>query len=102
MNCIKCGSVAKKVCAKCSTRYCSADCQRADWGEHKAVCSEIAEKKFQDAIDAMRAVASVGHELPPANDLQKGAYVKKSDLIAALGGDNVSEAFSKRREKITP
>ncbi|KAJ7738737.1 hypothetical protein B0H16DRAFT_89558 [Mycena metata] len=28
-----------KMCAKCNTvRYCSKDCQRADWREHKTYC----------------------------------------------------------------
>jgi hypothetical protein len=31
-----------KVCARChSASYCNADCQRADWTKHKAVCKSL-------------------------------------------------------------
>lgn len=37
--CAVCDGVGAKVCATCKgRRYCSADCQRADWKEHRKVC----------------------------------------------------------------
>ncbi|KAJ6551702.1 hypothetical protein B0H19DRAFT_950154 [Mycena capillaripes] len=36
-----------KQCAKCElTRYCSVDCQRADWTRHKECCKAIKEVKW--------------------------------------------------------
>lgn len=33
-----------KVCSACRrARYCSAECQRADWRQHRAVCKELKE-----------------------------------------------------------
>jgi len=37
--CNRCGQGARKRCANCEkARYCSRDCQRLDWSEHKKVC----------------------------------------------------------------
>ena len=37
--CPGCGRVASKSCSACrSVRYCSVQCQRAHWNEHKAAC----------------------------------------------------------------
>lgn len=40
--CEKCGSVGKlKVCSGCrKIHYCSAECQKADWADHKADCKK--------------------------------------------------------------
>ncbi|KAJ7083603.1 hypothetical protein B0H15DRAFT_850108 [Mycena belliarum] len=36
-----------KQCAKCElTRYCSVDCQRADWTRHKECCKTVKEVKW--------------------------------------------------------
>jgi hypothetical protein len=35
-------SVARKVCAGCRCRYCSAACQTADWRRHKRACKRMA------------------------------------------------------------
>ncbi|KZT67860.1 hypothetical protein DAEQUDRAFT_672474 [Daedalea quercina L-15889] len=40
--CAKCGKtdVPLKICSKChAAKYCSAECQRADWREHKQACT---------------------------------------------------------------
>lgn len=60
--CGKCDKVIKKAgtshktpkCGKCRVmRYCSRDCQVADWKEHKEVCNDTIEKRkyplFKDA-----------------------------------------------------
>lgn len=39
MSCTQCGAPSKKVCSKChKARYCSIDCQRLDWDDHKLIC----------------------------------------------------------------
>jgi hypothetical protein len=35
-------NVARKVCAGCRCRYCSAACQAADWQRHKRACKRMA------------------------------------------------------------
>ena len=39
--CEVCDQVSTKVCSKCKNQhYCSRDCQRADWKQHKKVCGK--------------------------------------------------------------
>lgn len=43
---MKCSAVGPKMlrCAKCKcTSYCSKECQRADWAQHKSECDEATE-----------------------------------------------------------
>lgn len=41
-ECVKCGKPdAKKLCAVCKLRYCSVECQQADWTFHKIECIPI-------------------------------------------------------------
>ena len=49
--CARCGTVAASSCARCKvTRYCSRNCQRLDWKQHKTVCdSKRAMRKSQEA-----------------------------------------------------
>ena len=40
--CFKCEKPARdlKVCSRCRrARYCSVECQRSDWKQHKSICS---------------------------------------------------------------
>ena len=47
--CQNCGKEAGKSWKKCSIcrlgRYCSEECQRADWKEHKKSCKKAAARK---------------------------------------------------------
>ena len=77
---------ASRVCSKCKfnrflfmspchisyvcTRYCNSDCQKADWGAHKARCKELVAIAIYNAeADAMvaglRASGTEVHELAP-------------------------------------
>lgn len=39
--CSICGKPMGKLCAGCKkVRYCSTECQKSDWAEHKAKCKE--------------------------------------------------------------
>ena len=65
-----------QVCGRCKTvQYCSKDCQKANWKEHKAVCKYIAKDPSVDAIDyyqmfaphspeAQSLAAEIGLSLP--------------------------------------
>ena len=44
--CSTCGKVKKKMsfCSKCNhVHYCSAECQRQGWQEHKPLCKKLLE-----------------------------------------------------------
>lgn len=36
--CQRCGLVSAHVCAGCTARYCSCECQLSDWSDHCARC----------------------------------------------------------------
>jgi len=41
-TCAKCGNLAKMRCTRCCiTYYCSKECQKPDWDEHKQKCTPI-------------------------------------------------------------
>jgi hypothetical protein len=53
--CNWCGTSAEcaalLTCVKCGVaRYCSKDCQKADWKEHRKVCSELKVKWKENVV----------------------------------------------------
>ncbi len=40
LTCNYCNNIEKKTkkCGGCNQRYCSIECQQADWKEHKKIC----------------------------------------------------------------
>ena len=42
MRCEVCGEPGSKACTRCGTCYCSSECQKKGWFEHKSVCKERA------------------------------------------------------------
>jgi MYND finger len=39
--CAVCGKPAKNICSRCrTTHYCSVDCQKAQWPNHKLICKQ--------------------------------------------------------------
>jgi hypothetical protein len=49
MNTCTCGEDADKICGACKcAKYCSIECQRADWSEHKLICSQLAKHGSKD------------------------------------------------------
>ena len=49
-KCSFCGKESRKVCDICKTPYCSVDCQRKDWPEHKKLhkIREVENKKLDE------------------------------------------------------
>jgi hypothetical protein len=50
-GCLKCGAVTTKTgspllkCNACKTvKYCSSDCQKMDWRQHRQMCKQMQEK----------------------------------------------------------
>ncbi|KAK0452243.1 hypothetical protein EV421DRAFT_1767767 [Armillaria borealis] len=41
MSCIVCNGPAQHRCARCKSHYCSQQCQRQDWEEHKVNCKAL-------------------------------------------------------------
>ncbi|KZP24847.1 hypothetical protein FIBSPDRAFT_784215 [Athelia psychrophila] len=41
ISCINCDLPAAKQCTNCQTKYCTRDCQAADWKNHKHKCKAL-------------------------------------------------------------
>ena len=60
-SCHVCGKEAMNKCSHCkNTRYCSRDCQKADWNKHKTVCAPA-------KITVFDAATSKSIEFEPPN-----------------------------------
>ena len=86
-GCASCGQLAPLMCGKCvSVRYCSVDCQRAHFVEHKNVCRR---RNKEAAI-----VGTTGGEvLGPAADTQQTkpcASSSQNDAFVTVLGVNGS------------
>ena len=50
-KCVVCNKSALLVCGKCkAVYYCTGDCQRADWKQHKHTCDKTIKLKLYIAI----------------------------------------------------
>lgn len=68
-HCGVCGEDAYKICSACKcAKYCSIDCQRADWTGHKLVCKEL---KKHGAKDIQKFNRWCDHILGPNVELHQ-------------------------------
>jgi hypothetical protein len=57
----RCGKAGTKACQKCNvTRYCSRECQRADWPTHKRSCGADAFQSIVRDVDALQGALASG------------------------------------------
>lgn len=65
MQCYVCGKEGKKLCGQCCVaRYCSRECQKADWPKHKIQCKDLVRKKTEEFAPIMEEIsrpADYGH-----------------------------------------
>lgn len=47
MRCLRCDTPADLRCGSCEVAYCSVDCQKQDWSEHRLVCGRVGGSKTQ-------------------------------------------------------
>jgi hypothetical protein len=73
--CLQCGHVARHKCARCLVvRYCSTDCQRANWATHKGSCKELRQGALIQVEDLVFDVT----EQPPKVLIRPRAQGSKS------------------------
>lgn len=55
-RCSRCAKEVKNapVCSRCRTKYCSAECQKADWPAHKSMCEKLVKEQAEFFDEALR------------------------------------------------
>ena len=75
--CNRCGSTGIKVCSGCKkVRYCSRECQKEDWSDHKQDCKHHKiEKLKQKRVQLMKQhYFDMNFEYEPFSDIVTGNY----------------------------
>ena len=62
-RCAYCGRVAHRRCGRCRMlRYCSAECQRVAWPQHRQMCEKLVSHPFDNSGSAQRPEIEVAAE----------------------------------------
>jgi mitochondrial splicing suppressor protein 51 len=94
-QCASCGKaeapgISLKRCAKCQiTKYCSRDCQKAHWKQHKKVCVQYT---AAGAADAARISAT---SLPNSNSVPSTSNVQSDDPATSFSNAATTTALEK-------
>lgn len=61
-SCLRCGKGASKTCARCkAVAYCSRECQKKDWKQHKVTCGKLGKGQTPEAAAAGTASDPLKH-----------------------------------------
>ena len=91
-TCLECGkSNAKNVCSKCKVaKYCSRDCQRSHWKQHKATCTppdaegkEVATVNL--GVGGMPEQLDHGYYMTVNNDTSRSSSMKVEKMSKKKG-----------------
>ena len=99
-----CNASQSQVCSRChSSRYCSPNCQQADWPIHKLLCRTYSNfSQSRPSPDHALAIIFPPSKPNPAlfwlhcpwtDDVEEGYPRHRSPEICELLGDNTSAAF---------
>jgi len=75
-NCLKSFDKLSK-CSGCNyVHYCSLDCQKESWTEHKPECTNLRNIHYDHVPDSARMLAKIIRKLKNGGDMQRGYYSK--------------------------
>mgnify|MGYP000474610274 CR=1 FL=1 len=108
MSCIVCNAKAKSSCPYCQTPFCSDNCQRAGWSDHKERCLTILFGKcghYAFFLDQFLLTIDQHASIPtPPQDVRKGMKSTEDQLktlnIGVLGALNKLRDSGKVKNKI--
>jgi hypothetical protein len=85
--CHKCGQPSAFACARCNLQfYCSAVCQRADWGEHRAACKQVRRRNSKESAPVEAATV-----VPEPQSTAEPEYLETEPAVSSTaGGDNAA------------
>lgn len=79
-NGVYCKNAGMMACARCRTKYCSAECQKSHWGIHKLTCKQIA--KLQTPIEQLSKSIKKKSNLKKTNKLDQLCLNNRESIIA--------------------
>ena len=100
-KCVYCSKPAKNKCSNCGIMYCSHDCQKKDWKEHKQVFQSSssattattataakAAKAAKAATAATATAATAAATVDPSSTPPVQFYDSLNDFLAQIVGNN--------------
>ena len=97
-----CGTEGAKLCAPCSSvAYCSKECQKEDWPNHKAACKALRAQKSEQEEQQQDGQPCGPIEGPSVLvDLSATAGCNMAALLAALQGTmSIAEANKQNKRE---
>ncbi|XP_043460840.1 uncharacterized protein LOC122497659 [Leptopilina heterotoma] len=75
-RCLFCGNITRMRCSKCTSFYCSRNCQKADWNAHKVECLSLpALTGVPNAVNDLQERVSVLNQRKPASQKLNSEHV---------------------------
>jgi len=84
--CVYCSKPAENKCSNCGIKYCSHDCQKKDWKEHKKKCQQLSSSSSATTTTTAVTTAS--------NTPSVQFYDSLTEFLAQIIGNNKQTNFT--------
>jgi hypothetical protein len=98
--CTLCSSAGFLLCARCRCRYCSKECQKADWSSHRYLCKSFHEIEERPTKYHHRVIEFLPDEKTPRWKWQKSFTVGQENQ-PSLVGKEFKAKYTIRRNLVT-
>lgn len=93
-----CNEIGTKACANCKAKYCSKECQKMDWKEHKKICANTS---LQNTIIPPPSTAPVEDKDLCYRQLSlEEEFVRATDSFKALSDFYFDVDKDRRRDRV--
>lgn len=98
--CAKCAKTATegsslKRCSKCKTHYCSQECQKADWKDHKSVC-----KTYTSGINDIQQAIHIRQLERKADNLRDSSIDLLNEYTRTGNNEYLEDAIDKAKRAV--